>query len=342
MSKFLELLPANCTNKKAFSLLCEILQTDYEWIADELKAELRAEAGELKIEEYIEREAAILVHREFGSSKRLSEAEKKEIKDLVALRTQYAKEVWMRQLALAKKYLVEQTERNKEKDEYAKKLIEKVNAFLKLHKARLSKIPKYATEQSTTEMFRERERQQKNLDKPLVNILEESIEDLREMTQKSLEEKDHLQEEKVKALAVLNVKDPNAKLDKELEQALERAAKELMAQQDDIKQREQRAAELRAKIAELKENNEKAMSAKDKEIDELTQHLAQCHSKIKDVKDEIKHLQDQLAYTRAELLRCKKKSKVLEQTRRLGYLEQDKKDQQANNKDANRNKGRKN
>ena len=170
VSKFLELLPNCSNNKNTFQLLCDILQPDYEWISDQLIAELKAETGQLKIEEYIDREAAILVHREFGSSRRLSESEKKEIKDLVALRTQYAKEVWMRQLALAKKYLAEQTEYNKEKDVFAQALIEKINSFIKVQRPRLRKTPSYESEQSTTAMFRERERQVKSVNRPLVQV----------------------------------------------------------------------------------------------------------------------------------------------------------------------------
>lgn len=54
----------------------------------------QAERGELKIERYVEHEAGLLVRRAFGASKRLSQAEKNDIHRLVALRTQYAKEVW--------------------------------------------------------------------------------------------------------------------------------------------------------------------------------------------------------------------------------------------------------
>lgn len=57
------------------------------------RAELKAEKGHLKVDGYIDRESAILVFREFGGSKRLSEMEKKEIQGIVALRTQCAKEV---------------------------------------------------------------------------------------------------------------------------------------------------------------------------------------------------------------------------------------------------------
>lgn len=52
------------------------------------------EKHELKVEKYVEHEAGLMVRRTFGGSRRLSQMEKDDIHHLVALRTQYAKEVW--------------------------------------------------------------------------------------------------------------------------------------------------------------------------------------------------------------------------------------------------------
>lgn len=43
--KFLELLPYHC-DTKGFQKLCMILEREHEWLADELRAELRAEKGQ--------------------------------------------------------------------------------------------------------------------------------------------------------------------------------------------------------------------------------------------------------------------------------------------------------
>ena len=98
--KFMELLPNHC-DTRGFQKLCLVLEKEHEWLADELRAELRAEKGELQVEDYIEKEASMIVFREFGQTKRLAQTEKTAIKDLIALRTQYAKEV--RQLLYLKK-----------------------------------------------------------------------------------------------------------------------------------------------------------------------------------------------------------------------------------------------
>ena len=52
------------------------------------------ERYELKVEKYIEHEAGLMVRKTFGGSRRLSQMEKDDIHHLVALRTQYAKDVW--------------------------------------------------------------------------------------------------------------------------------------------------------------------------------------------------------------------------------------------------------
>jgi len=50
--------------KKAFRRLQELLRTeDYSWVAEEMEVDLIAERGELLIEPYVEKEAAMIVHK---------------------------------------------------------------------------------------------------------------------------------------------------------------------------------------------------------------------------------------------------------------------------------------
>ena len=92
MMKFLEVLP-KYANNKTFPLLVSLLERDFFWLGEELKAELLAEKNLLHIEDYIENLAHQLVVEKFGKTMRLSPTEKTAIKDLVAKRIQYAKEV---------------------------------------------------------------------------------------------------------------------------------------------------------------------------------------------------------------------------------------------------------
>ena len=90
--KLLELIPT-LNDGRTIDKLCAILEPDYEWLADELRAEIASDRGQLKLDDYVVQEAASLVYRQFGGSRRLSQREKKDIEMLVASRTQCAKEV---------------------------------------------------------------------------------------------------------------------------------------------------------------------------------------------------------------------------------------------------------
>ena len=69
----------------------------------------------VKVEDYIERECGVLVYREFGNSKRLSEGEKKDMQLLVAKKTQCTKEAWRSQLLKTEEALAYENEVNTEK-----------------------------------------------------------------------------------------------------------------------------------------------------------------------------------------------------------------------------------
>ena len=90
--RFLELLP-QYGNEKTFPTLVSILEEHYYWLGEELKAELLAEKELLIIEDYIENLAKQLVTEQFGQTVRLSSEDKSALKNLVAKRIQYAKEV---------------------------------------------------------------------------------------------------------------------------------------------------------------------------------------------------------------------------------------------------------
>ena len=82
--------------KNVFEAFCEFLDEDRPWISSELRVELQLERGQLKIDEYINNEAAKLVHRHFGTTKRISETDKRKLENLVALRTQCTKNIWIK------------------------------------------------------------------------------------------------------------------------------------------------------------------------------------------------------------------------------------------------------
>ena len=87
MLKFLELLG------EKIGQLCETIpqilaDQGHEWLADEIRAEVLAEQGQLAIEEYVAREAGMLVRQHLGAPRHLSEIDNKRVQYLVALRFQ--------------------------------------------------------------------------------------------------------------------------------------------------------------------------------------------------------------------------------------------------------------
>ena len=58
----------------------------------------QADNGTLEVEEHIKDESRMWVHKKFGTSKRISELDKKQIVSFVALKTQASKESCRRQL----------------------------------------------------------------------------------------------------------------------------------------------------------------------------------------------------------------------------------------------------
>ena len=78
--------------------LISSLQSLDESVAKELRAELQLELGILECTERENEEAAALVHRHFGSSRRMPEAEKRQIARLIAMKAQVVRESTKREL----------------------------------------------------------------------------------------------------------------------------------------------------------------------------------------------------------------------------------------------------
>ena len=50
----------------SFNYLCTTLDVEYEFLADDLRSEIKVERDELEIDDYIKEESNILINREFG------------------------------------------------------------------------------------------------------------------------------------------------------------------------------------------------------------------------------------------------------------------------------------
>ena len=99
-------------------------------VADMLQQELAAERGELHIDAVIDKESAMLVHREHGHQKRLSEDERKKLWQLLCLRTQCTRDTWEQRLMDTEERLEQQQKRADQLDETIRLLSAQIEHFL--------------------------------------------------------------------------------------------------------------------------------------------------------------------------------------------------------------------
>ncbi|OAF64657.1 hypothetical protein A3Q56_07604 [Intoshia linei] len=84
----------NCTDVDGFKKFCNLISLDNPTLSKDIENDLLAEKDELLIEDAVTKEAALLVHRHFGSKKRFSERDKKHLKEIIAKKIQVCKEKW--------------------------------------------------------------------------------------------------------------------------------------------------------------------------------------------------------------------------------------------------------
>ncbi|CAD5125213.1 DgyrCDS13454 [Dimorphilus gyrociliatus] len=135
--KFFDMI-TSCSKSGLFEQLCMALTRSFPWLAKDLQSDLKTERGNLVIDPDVVKEAAMLVHRKFGTSRRLSELEKKEIQDMIALKIQISKEEWRTELKELRDELEHQ--QNLEKHRKAKEIeiAKTLSKYIKDNKDKLS------------------------------------------------------------------------------------------------------------------------------------------------------------------------------------------------------------
>ena len=187
-------------------------------MADELRAELKYEKDELVVDEHVEKECSILVFRQFGSSKRLSKPEIKQLERLVARRTQCAREIWRTPLIKAIESVQKERDLNEGRDRHLRKINEKTENFVRVHKVRLRQGAQLG-QKPRNGMIHENGDISNNNDskgsktrdietlsgRALMEVLEGHLNNLLELTTQGLLERDALAEEKTRALRILDL-----------------------------------------------------------------------------------------------------------------------------------------
>lgn len=121
-------------DRNVFKAFCEFLDEENPWISSELRVELTLEKGQLRIDEYIKNEVSTLVHRYFGTSKRISENEKKQVEELLAMRTQCTKNIWIKNVEQTKQSLIAQISFERQRSNVQRSMISKIMEHLQHNK----------------------------------------------------------------------------------------------------------------------------------------------------------------------------------------------------------------
>lgn len=132
--KYLEHLMRTKLDRNVFKAFCEFLDEENPWISSELRVELTLEKGQLRIDEYIKNEVSTLVHRYFGTSKRISENEKKQVEELLAMRTQCTKNIWIKNVEQTKQSLIAQISFERQRSNVQRSMISKIMEHLQHNK----------------------------------------------------------------------------------------------------------------------------------------------------------------------------------------------------------------
>ncbi|KAK2161409.1 hypothetical protein LSH36_117g05125 [Paralvinella palmiformis] len=312
-SRFLDQLMRRNPGKKAFRRLQELLRTeDYSWVAEEMEVDLIAERGELLIEPYVEKEAAMIVHKWFGTSKLIPEQSKSEIAYIVALRYQAAKEALMSQLARLTSERDEARDYAIHEEDKIKMLTEKIKSFVKIQKI---KVNEFVNKEGAADAIREDDENRNWLLE-----LEFDIDAILDILARKNLEAEKLNDERTKAFKVLGIQKGVVALDLAIRHSLLNASEDIKRSQRQADVTEEMASQLDSQLRNSQLISDREVQAKEKQIVYLEKQLRITKEKDQDLERELARLRRLLGETEHELEKSRRDMIVLKKTRHLGYV----------------------
>ena len=286
MVKFIEFLISTDT-ESAYEKLCSVLIKDYNWISRDLEIDLRIEKGDLELDDDVIKEAAMLVHKKFGTSKRLSEGDKKEMKELMALKIQMSKAEWKKELDQVHEQLRQQSDLNHLKDTKAQSLNTTVRYYLRDHDAQLAS---HAHEMTTTsDIIAKSNVQSSESSDERLDGLKFHLETLFNKVTRCLANRDLILREREKCLKILGVKDEKESLDVVIKDQLENLPKQLKACQDELAKKNKSIQRQNGTMSDLEDELQK----KDELIKSLQTQLSEKTDRLVALEESISTLQKQ-------------------------------------------------
>ncbi|ELU10769.1 hypothetical protein CAPTEDRAFT_223621 [Capitella teleta] len=258
-----------CPRISAFEDMCAALMMcpgDLNWLAKELQTGVKADRGNLVIDDDVMKEAAMITHRKFGTSKRFSELDKKDMTELIAVKIQISKEEWKQELDLVKENLEAQKNAIKSRDQQSRALREELVEFIKDNEAALTSQAHGMT--TTSEHLRG-----SVADDDLMAILVKTSRFLTKRIKTVLKEKEMFMHEREKCMDIIQAKmvDREKPLDQLLLLRLDQFPKLIEQHQKDITQKDNIMERQRTMLKELEDE----MVLKEQEINELKSQIAQ-------------------------------------------------------------------
>lgn len=304
--------------KHAFQAFCQFLDGKYPSISEELRVELLVEQGRLEVEDVIKKEASQIIYKHFGRAKRMSEREKKKMEMLIAVRTQFAKEVWKRSLEKAQHAVDDLVVANRQKDEKIAEIVKKLQQY---NESQRKKLYGFARSAKTDRMplFSRNEERKSNSGRSLLQRFEVAVQDIEHLMLLCINELQSLKDEKERTLEMIAVDDPTAKLDREVELAIHRLAAQLKNSRSQIKDEEQKLKSLEDQLTLIQKQYDDEIRGRDHTIKVLAKNLEKVQDNACRLDSQLGEAKRQLQIARTELSHTKVKSRYLEKSRHLGY-----------------------
>lgn len=314
--RYLELLPEQTPSK--FHLLMEVLtEGGHGWIAGEMKIELLAEKAKLELEEYVYREAGVVVQRQFSGNTRLAPSDYKEIQLLLGMRYQVAKDSWYEQMVTVHDDLKQALDSKCVQNDKMKGLAQHISAFIKLQKSSLNE---YAHEMVDTDvdLFRD-DLDPENKKKDYYHILQKAVNHLLEVLSKLILEKENLLDEKDACAKVLKLKRPIPQLAFAIEEALVKATEDSVRLRSQYNLSDSLAQTLEAKLKTLKIDSDRQLADQQEKLMYWESLALQREERIMRLDGQLSEAEQKRVETDQEANKWRNNCMMLEKTRRLGY-----------------------
>ena len=319
MGKYMELLETSTgIGKNVFARFCEYLETAYPSLNDEIQTELRAERGQLLIDDYVRDVACHVVLAEYGAVSRISVAEKKDIETMVATRMEINKEIWKRNLENAEVQLREQLRRNEAKAVLMRSIVEKIRRFVGVNRNRLG--------------GKDFDEWKKNLSKKsdpttdpnelLSTALDEAAESARDVAERSLRQRRAEFDEKRRILLVVSdVGDVRVvKLVAEIDAVLRPLESEAVRVDAELAARRREALDLRERLAAVDCDLSRKVIACEELVRSLRARLAVAGKRFREIHNETVRWKQHSEQYRTNAERYRSKASFLRQARHIGFM----------------------